>query len=146
MGKLNFRIVEGETPIDIDMEAFIHDYQYSNLNVKQLKKKYNLSAAEYNKIKKQLLQKGLRKGSTYSQGGLVYSNWGKNYNEHKGSWRVTKSINSELQYYGSYNTEEEAQKVATALREADWDKEQLPRILKELGISKRKRGRKCSNA
>ena len=48
----------------------------------------------YNDIKL-LLQKGLRKGSTYSQGGLVYSNWCKNYNEHKDKTKCVSAVQCE---------------------------------------------------
>ena len=57
----------------------------------------------------------------------------------KDKWRVQKQGT----YYGLYSTKETAEKVALKLDEYGWDKKNIPRIKKELGIpeSQQKWGR-----
>ena len=60
----------------------------------------------------------------------------KNYNYDRiwKRYRVAKTIKGKKISYGTYSTEEEAQKVVSELRKEDWTKHKLPGILKELGI------------
>lgn len=50
-------------------------------------------------------------------------------------YRVIKNIDKKNISYGTYATEKEAQKVVSYLIECNWDKTQLPGILKKLGIT-----------
>ena len=60
----------------------------------------------------------------------------KNYNYDRiwKRYRVTKTFEGKKISYGTYATEEEAQKVVSELRKTDWNKKQLPLILEKLGL------------
>lgn len=53
-----------------------------------------------------------------------------------GKYAVQKHMDGENIYYGTYNSKEEAEKVAERLLECNWDKEQLETILREEGIER----------
>ena len=53
-------------------------------------------------------------------------------------------IRRKQQFYGSYNSLKDAQKVRNKLIEYGWDKTNLNRILKEVKVEKNKRGGKRS--
>lgn len=50
------------------------------------------------------------------------------------NYRILKTTNKKRISYGTYKTEKEAAQVVEKLIECNWDKTQLPQILKELNI------------
>ena len=50
------------------------------------------------------------------------------------NYRILKTTNRKRISYGTYKTEKEAAQVVEKLKECNWDKTQLPQILKELNI------------
>ena len=54
-------------------------------------------------------------------------------------WAIRKSINGKMCYFGTYNLKKEAFLVVKELIKVDWDEEELPRILDDLGVERCKR-------
>ena len=50
------------------------------------------------------------------------------------NYRISRTHKGKTTSYGTYKTEKEAIKVVEKLTECNWDKTQLPSILKELKI------------
>lgn len=57
-----------------------------------------------------------------------------NYDKVWGRYRIVKTINRKRVSFGTYETEKEAQKVVSELIKKNWDKKELPLILKRLKI------------
>lgn len=49
----------------------------------------------------------------------------KYYNKHNGRYKVNKTVNGQTIYYGTYDTEEEAQRIVELLKKNQWNKECL---------------------
>lgn len=58
-----------------------------------------------------------------------------NYIYKKGdSFVITKTVKGHFEYYGIYDSLEDARKVKKELINCNWDKSQLPLILEKLGV------------
>lgn len=140
MSRPNFRIIENAPRKEINLEEFEEDFKLKEMTIKELKQKYDIGEAEYRRLKKELAEKGVYRTTPYGRKPkpkrIRHSNWGKNYSYRDGAWNISKIINGKSLFYGRYKTENDAQKVVIELRKCDWDKNQLPKILKELGIEK----------
>lgn len=51
-------------------------------------------------------------------------------------WAIRKSIKGKMCYYGTYRVKREASLVVKELIKVDWNAEELPNILKRLGIER----------
>lgn len=47
-------------------------------------------------------------------------------------WGVSKWLNNRNTYFGGYGSEDAAAECVKRLKKVDWDKEELPRIRREL--------------
>lgn len=57
-----------------------------------------------------------------------------NYDKIWGRYRISKNIKGKRVSFGTYATEKEAKVVVSELIEKNWDRNELPSILRRLGI------------
>ena len=88
-----------------------------SLTLEEVMEKYGLSFKELFELTKQT-------------GGGKYIR----FNKKTKTYSVTKSVNGEYTYFGTYSDRDEAFKVRDELIKCKWDIDKLPEILWELGI------------
>ena len=96
-----------------------------SLTIEEVVKKYDLTFNDLFKLSKQLYSSDVVDGKYVRK-------------TKSGTYSITKSINGENVYFGSYGDKEEAYLVRDELIACGWDKEQLPIILCELNIKSKK--------
>lgn len=121
--------------IDGEWELLKKDWMDRTITVKQLLKKYSISHVDfYESIHDRLIEDtGFRRRSPdvvrKPKQGTKY------YYYENGKYAVMKVIDGKRHRYGKYDTELSAKMVVSKLKEVDWDKEELSRILSELNIA-----------
>lgn len=58
----------------------------------------------------------------------------KHYSERNGKYAVYKCVDGKVFYFETYENEDDAKKIVEALKEVDWDKNQLEFIQRKLGV------------
>ena len=96
------------------------------LSIADVSKKYNLSLDELFKLTSKLNKRNSVKVNKDSYIARTPSR----------KWAVRKSIDGKMYYFGTYKLKKEAMSVVQRLVEVDWNVEELPRILDELGIER----------
>ena len=129
-----FRIIENAPMIEIDEEAFLDDYVNSDLRIDQLREKYGLSEKEYCHYRDKMRSKGYHKKGTPKYRTAKY------YKFNNKAWIVNKYIDGEMEYFGRFETEEDAKKIVEGLKKYKWNKSKIPQICKEYGVVRRKYG------
>lgn len=134
---IDFNIVENAPDFESELyERFIQLYN-SDIPVKKIYKKLDITPRRYCKIRK----KAIQEGRVQSRKPAVNKNNQKNckrvvknytYSTIKNAFIVKKSINGKEIYYGSYKKEKDAQQIVDELKKANWDKNELPRIKEEV--------------
>ena len=94
-----------------------------NESIEDICTKYNITFKE---LVEQSMQNNLRVSGDKSAYKFIYQK------EH--GYVIQKTIKTKYQYFGTYDSLEDARKVRDKLIDCNWEKSQLPLILKELGV------------
>lgn len=138
---VTFRIIEN--PIDPLIgiyEDFKKDYMNTSLKVDIIKATYNLSDKQYKRlIDKVYLNTGFRRRNPQKHVPKKNINPPQYYGvllDIKGNptYQVQKSIKGNTIYFGCYHDKKVAELIIQKLKECNWNKSELPRIRKELGV------------
>lgn len=133
---LTFNIVEGE-PEDYweNYEEFLRLYNENTMPVKRIKEKLNLNETKYNQYRKRAIEEN-RLESRYN----VYTKRGSYtpatycHQTAYNTFSVQKYMNGKSVSFGTYKNKRTAKKVVEKLKECNWDKNELPRIKREVGV------------
>lgn len=129
-GEVNFTVVERSSTEIFELYDKIKQDVIDGLKIKDICEKYKITDSRWLKFRKQLIKDGLIESSSKSRkNGKFYY-----YNKQAKKYFVVKSINKKKIWFGAYKREEDAKSVVEKLKECDWDKSQMPKILEELGI------------
>lgn len=138
MTKINFHIVEGE-PEDFwdHYQKFITLYNENIMPVKRIKEKLRLSESKYNQYRNRAIEENkleprynvyTSKRGSYTPATYCHQTACNTYSVQK--WMGDKSVS-----FGTYKNKRTAKKVVEKLKECNWNKEELPRIKREMGIT-----------
>ena len=139
---MNFNIIEGE-PEDYwdDYEEFIELYNANELRVTEIRDKLQLSQNKYRRyrehaFKENRLEFDKRNPNIRKQRGRrpMKKLHPKYYYKEGKQYYVRKRVNGEFVYYGAYASQGIAEEVVKKLKECNWNKKELSRIQKELGV------------
>ena len=120
----NFRIVEGGSQIDVDMDELKKDYMDSTMSVDMILKKHNITRSKYYKLKPKIVEAtGEPVKPSRFGGNPVFIDVGKYITQDPFSkkYRVAKYIDGMLKHFGRYKTFEEAKQVRDIMIEHEWD-------------------------
>ena len=110
-----------------DIMNFEKDFN-AGMRAVQLKRKYDLSNKSYRFLKERLNLK--RNGAVVKE---VKKEPTKNYYKvNTGGYSITKMINGNLIYFCHVKEEEQAKKVVEKLKDCNWNKSEIYRILYEV--------------
>ncbi len=121
---MNFKIIDGtdDTPYD----DILTDYQNLELSVAEIRTKYNLSMGKWQSITREWKQDGItlrgrqnQRKRKYTKNYIGAKNY--SYDKRQDTYRVYKKINGKNHYFGSYDTEEEAQYRVEYLKKNNWE-------------------------
>lgn len=121
---MNFNIIDGtdDTPYD----DILTDYQNLELSVAEIRTKYGLSMGKWQSITRQWKQDGItlrgrqnQRKRKYTKNYIGAKNY--SYDKRQDTYRVYKKINGKNHYFGSYDTEEEAQYRVEYLKKNNWE-------------------------
>ena len=121
---MNFNIIDGTD--DIDYDTLLEDYRNLELSVKEIQEKHGLTTGKWQSITREWKEKGIKLRGRQNQRKNHYPGeyiGAKNYHYNKsiGKYTVSKSINGNYYYFGTFGTEEEAQARVAFLRANNWN-------------------------
>ena len=134
---LNFRIVEGDHEDYWDTyEEFISLYNANLIPVTKIREKLNLTVGHYNRFRERALEENRISLDVRNPSIRMKHNPKsfRNYYKTSQGYQVVKTVYGKTMSYGYYKTEEDAKKVVAALRKCNWNKHELLRITRELGV------------
>lgn len=133
---MNFKIVEGTNRDYWDnYEEFIQLYNENKIPVKQIKETLQLTNSKYTQYKEKAIEENrLNKRTPVYQKGekFTYPKYYHKNGQHQ--FIISKNDGEKTIHYGSYEDENITKKIVEKLKHAEWDKKELPRILKEVGL------------
>lgn len=129
---VNFTISNGSYfPLSEDeYQEFKKEFQNEKDTRTYLKRKYGLNSVQYRKVYARLREEGVILETTPK----YYS---KNADAKSNPYIVSKKVHNRTVHFGCYGSEEEAIRIVEQLEEHNWNKDELPAILEELGIEKK---------
>ena len=114
---MKFNIIENPER-NYDPEEVKREYQDWNIPVKDIQEKYDIHRSEWRTLLKQWSEEGIPLRSNRNRNSTPkYYTKDTRYD----SYRVMRTINSRRRYFGSYPTEEEAQKRVQELEANNWE-------------------------
>ena len=119
----NFRIIEGETPFDYD--GFKKDYCDLSLTVADIRKKYDLGIAKYEKYASKVRQET---GFTRTSRRIVLIDSDTYIGKTTKGFRIQKTIDGTKYHIGSFVDFESAQKARDYLVANDWSWEAIKKV------------------
>lgn len=127
---MKFNLIENPRTFYEDFyEDFKNDFLNSQYNISDLRKKYNLSFHQYNKLRKLVCEEtGLKSKPTknFRQKKVIEDNT--YIRQIYGKWGILKVINKKVIYYGYYDDINVARYIRDRLIECNWDKSYLHEI------------------
>ena len=126
---VTFNIVEGSSSDDFyPLYQKIKNDINNNMRVVDIRKKYKLSKSQWHKFHRALKENNIFYNKDYRQRYAKYYS----YNKVNKKYIIYKKINDKQIFFCSCYKEEHAQKIVQKLKACNWDKKQIPRILKEV--------------
>lgn len=121
MGKLNFRIVEGDYE-DVDYDSFKKDYMDMFIPKSEILKKYDLSHARYLRYARMVTEEtGFKRMRGVNPVGFMTHI----RDCHNGKFRVDKQLNGKKLYCGTYDSLEKARMVRDYLVHNNWSEDAI---------------------
>lgn len=127
---MNFNIVEQKSSDFFEMYETIKKDVLDGVFVSEIREKYNLGNGQWLKFRKKLVEEGLIQSQQDRIDNAKYYY----FNKSKKVFCVKRRINRKhIEFFWS-KSEKECQMVVDKLHEYGWDKSNMPRIKKELGL------------
>lgn len=139
---VDFNIVEGNDDWMNIYPDFKEDFLDININVSQLKQKYDLSFGKYNYLRKKVLKETglIEKPAKIGGRNYIYKEDRFIRKNKNGSCTIWKTLNRTKICFGTYSDFETAKMVRDKLVECDWDKKTGEELKKKYGGSKKRLG------
>ena len=145
---LNFKVIENSPPTYMEKyEEFVRLYNDERITVEDIRKRLGWTMKVYSDAREQALSEGLivdrrTENMKKNKGRPRKAKFVPKYYTYKkrvGKFQVSKRYyhNGEyynVNYYGFYRNERDAQKIVEELKKVNWDKSKLGEIQKRLGI------------
>lgn len=127
---MNFNIVEQKSSDFFEVYETIKKDVLDGVLVSEIREKYNLGNGQWLKFRKKLVEEGLIQTQQDRIDNAKYYY----FNKSKKVFCVKRRINRKhIEFFWS-KSEKECQMVVDKLHEYGWDKSNMPRIKKELGL------------
>lgn len=122
---MNFNIVETKSTIITDdlYEKIKHDYINSDLTVKEIRHKYNLTHIDWKNLSNQIRTELGIKGRPVKNA--------KHYYKARGKWRITKWVDGKAVHIGEVCCNERTvQEIVKLCENVNWDIDECKRIVR----------------
>lgn len=121
--RINFNIIS-KRDVNTIYNEFKKEFLNPSCSVRELKQNFDLSKKEYDTLRLRVLKEtGLtRKPSHRNNNIIINDSTYLNHNKNNGKYSIVKSFNGQLQYFGQYDTKEEALMVRDNLIKQEWRK------------------------
>lgn len=130
---MNFKVVDGDTLSNEEYETLKAEYLDTNIRVVEILKRHGLTATVWAGIRKRITEEtGFIRSQQRKPEKRKVSNI--SFHRSNGRYCVHKGKNNKTISYGYYYSYEDARKVRDELLKVDWDKSELPRIKRGLGL------------
>lgn len=121
---MEFHIVENpDFEFDDLIDDFVAIYVDKEITCDKLRSKLNINTNEYDKIRKECINRGLITGDERRKH-IIHPKY-YHYSNSWNKWIITKQINGKKKHFYSCDTEEEAIKLRDALVEVGWCRDKV---------------------
>ena len=115
---VHFKIIEGDYALHFPYEKIKEDYYNSDILVREIMAKYQLSKGDWKRIREQIKKEGLPLKTSYNRLGTGKYYY---YDKKRGDWKVQRHFKRKTVFFGYYSSEEEAKERVEELKRNGWD-------------------------